>query len=408
MKRKLALLLTAGLLLTFVGCKDTGSGAPSTETSISTEMSAPKTDTQPSTESAPTETAPTTAEEELSLKQLFAEHGMKTGICFNANQTSNIRTSKIVLKQFNSITMENAMKPESILNRSKSVSEGKLVVSFGQDMIKMLKWAKQNDIGVRGHTLIWHSQTPDWIFYEDFDTKKSLVSREVMLDRMENYIKDVFDLLSSEGYADIIYAYDVANECWMEDGSMRDSYWLQTIGDDYLWYAFSYARKYAPSHIELYYNDYNEQFKTETLVNFVQTLKDENGNSLIDGVGFQAHLYTRDDLTQYFETVDAVSATGLKIELTELDVCLGAYQDTLPATEENLKTQGRFYYDLINGLFSRIDAGTLRMDALTFWGYTDGMSWRGEASPLLYDKDYNPKYAYYGAMQIRDQAGFDE
>ena len=115
---------------------------------------------------------------------------------------------------------------------------------------------------VRGHVLIWYSQTPDWIFYNDFDKNAGLASREVMLARMESYIKQVFEKLEESGYLDLFYAYDIVNEAWMEDGTMRDSLWLNTIGDDFMWYAFQYANKYAPDYIDLYYNDYNEQFKT--------------------------------------------------------------------------------------------------------------------------------------------------
>ena len=142
-----------------------------------------------------------------------------------------------------------------------------------------------------------------------------------------------------------------------------------------------------PADVELYYNDYNEQYKTGALLEFVDTLKDENGNFLIDGVGFQAHLYTGDNLNKYFRTIDSISATGLKIQITELDVSLGTWQNTLEPTDVNLKVQGKFYYDLVNGLFERKDAGTLSMDSLTFWGFADELSWRKEASPLLFDQN---------------------
>ena len=188
---------------------------------------------------------------------------------------------------------------------------------------------------------------------------------------------------------------------------MRQSFWLSTIGDDYLWYAFSFADKYAPESIDLYYNDYNEQMKTNTLIKFVETLKDENGNYLIDGIGFQAHLYTSDNLENYFRNLDSIAELGLKIQLTELDVCLGAYQSPQKADEMHLMSQGRFYYDLINGIFERVDNGQVKMDALTFWGVSDVSSWRSEYSPLLYSLVFKPKYAYYGAMQIREKAGFN-
>jgi endo-1,4-beta-xylanase len=187
----------------------------------------------------------------------------------------------------------------------------------------------------------------------------------------------------------------------MENGSMRDNNWKKIIGDDYLWYAFYYADKYAPETIDLYYNDYNEQFKTKTLVDFVNTLVDKKGNYLIDGVGFQAHLYTTDNLDQYFKTMDAIAETGLKIQLTELDVCLGKYQAPQKATDENLERQRKFYYDLINGIFERVDSGAVKMDALTFWGFADNMSWRKEYSPLLFNSLLKAKPALYGALQIQ-------
>jgi endo-1,4-beta-xylanase len=260
---------------------------------------------------------------------------------------------------------------------------------------------------MRGHTLIWYSQTPDWIFHEDFDQNKDLVDRDVMLNRMEIYIKNVFQTIDELGYTDLFYAYDIVNEALMENGTKRSNRWTQIIGEDYLWYAFYYADKYAPESIDLYYNDYNEQFKTQTLYDFVNTLVDEDGRYLIDGIGLQAHLYTSDSLDQYFKTIDKLAETSLKLQLTELDVCLGKYQAPQAGTDENLRKQGRFYYDLINGLFERVDAGTIKMDALTFWGITDSMSWRKEYKPLLYDTLLKPKYAMYGVFQLKEYAGFD-
>ena len=118
---------------------------------------------------------------------------------------------------------------------------------------------------MRGHTLIWYSQTPEGIFHEGFDTNGAYVGRETMLARMESMISGVFEELDRLGYIDLFYAYDVINEAWMEDGTIRKNHWTETIGDDYLWYAFYYADKYAPDYIDLYYNDYNEQYKADTL-----------------------------------------------------------------------------------------------------------------------------------------------
>lgn len=414
MKRKLMLLLAGMMTFSMVACgtATTNESAVSSEETVeaSVEESTEEAgqETNESTEESTEESKEEEAALQLHIKELFAEHGLKAGTCLTTQMISDENYNALILDQFSSITMENSMKPDYMFNKEKSKEAGDLVVEFNSDMIKMLDWAKANDMAVRGHTLVWYSQTPDWIFYKDFDATKGLASREEMLARMDSYMKQVFEGLEEKGYIDLFYAYDVVNEAWMEDGTMRDNKWLQTIGDDYLWQAFNTANKYAPESIDLYYNDYNEQFKTQTLVDFVETLKDEDGNYLIDGVGFQAHLYTSDSLTDYFNTVDAVSALGLKVQLTELDVCLGAYQKPLLAVEDNTKAQGQFMYNLVNGLLERVDNGSLQMDAITFWGFADNLSWRKEYSPLLFNKKLVPKYAFYGAMQVKENAGFDE
>lgn len=362
-------------------------------------------------ETSASEEAETSGPEEdsiegLSLKELFAEHGMKVGTCLSSQMIGDPDANQLILDQFNSVTMENSMKPDYILDQTASQSEGRLVVEFNQDAIGIMEWAKENGFAMRGHTLVWYSQTPEWIFHKDFDNESEYVDREEMLSRMEDMISQVFEKLEELGYLDLFYAYDVVNEAWMENGSMRENHWSEIIGDDYLWYAFFYADKYAPESVDLYYNDYNEQFKTLALYNFVNTLVDEDGRYLIDGIGLQAHLYTSDDLDKYLWTVEKLGSTGLKLELTELDVCLGKYQAPLLAVDENTKKQGQFYYELINGLFERVDAGRINMDALTFWGFSDSMSWRKEYSPLLFNSALKPKYAFYGAMQMKEKAGY--
>lgn len=348
---------------------------------------------------------------ELTIKDVYAEHNMKAGTCMSYHMMTTEATEAMMLKHFNSITFENELKPEAILDQKASQAAGDIVVKFNNQTLEMLEWCKTNKMAVRGHTLIWYSQTPSWIFHENFDTAKPMVGREVMLARMESYIKQVFELLDNLGYLDMFYAYDIVNEAWLDNGTMRpESLWLQTIGDDYLWHAFYLADKYAPEHVDLYYNDFNEQIgsKPMALYNFVQTLKDENGEYLIDGIGFQAHLYTQDRINGYLAVVDKLASLGIKINLTELDVSLGNWQKIEEPSDTMLREQGKFYYDLINGLLTRVDEGKVKMDALTFWGFVDTLSWRAERNPLLFTGTYEPKYSFYGAVQMKEKAGFEE
>lgn len=414
MKKKLILLLMVlSVMGAMIACgKDNKSTSPTvapepTATETPAEPTATDTPTPIPTETPVPTLSPLPDPDGVSLKDIYAEHGVKAGTCLTTMMIGNADTAKLITGQFNSVTMENDMKPDYILSEAKSKEAGEIVVEFNSNMLSMLKWAKENNMAVRGHTLVWYSQTPNWIFHEDFDTNKPLVGREEMLKRMESMIKQVFEKLEEAGYIDLFYAYDVVNEAWMEDGTLRKSNWTATIGDDFIWHAFNFANKYAPESIDLYYNDYNEQFKTDTLEKFVKTLVDDKGNYLIDGIGFQAHLYTKDSLDAYFKTVDQLSALGLKIELTELDVCLGKYQYPSVGSPKTFANQGRFYYDLIKGLMDRVDAGTLKLDALTFWGFSDGMSWRKEYQPNLFNKNLKVKNAFYGAAMMKDKAGFD-
>ncbi len=344
----------------------------------------------------------------VTLQNVLSAHNMKAGTCLSDYMINDVKCVDFIRENFNSITFENLLKPDYILNQKASQANGDIVVEFNAATESLLKWCADNDMSLRGHTLIWHSQTPDWIFYEDFDSGKVLVGREVMLARMESYISQVFKLLEDKGYIKLFYAYDVVNEAWEDNGTKRKSLWFDTIGEDYLWYAFYYADKYAPDYIDLYYNDYNEQYKTDTLCEFVETLVDKDGRYLIDGIGLQGHLYTGDNVKNYLNAVEKYGSTGLKVCITELDVGLGAYMAVKQPTEDNLKLQGRYYYNLINGILKLVDEGKVNMDSLTWWGFADGLSWRSDSSPLLLDGDYNPKYAYYAALQLKEQAGFDK
>lgn len=403
------------LALSITACSSEKVATPDVTTAPSVEATkAPEITPEPTSEPTPKPTPEPTEEPIITtetLQSLYGKYNMKAGTCLSPRMIRDKVCLDIIKTNFNSITFENDLKPEAILDKNASRDAGDIVVKFNPTTISLLDWCKENNMAVRGHTLVWYSQTPSWIFYDNFDSHTgTLVGRKEMLARMESYIKQVFEQLETLGYLEMFYAYDVVNEAWVEDngGSMRDCLWLQTIGEDYIWYAFYYADKYAPEYVDLYYNDYNEQFKTLTLYDFVQTLVDKNGNYLIDGIGLQAHLYTADNLDTYLNTVEKLGSLGLKINLTELDVSLGSWTTIKSATDITLKTQGQYYYNLINGLLTLVEEEKVNMDALTFWGFADPLSWRMSRSPLLYDLFYKPKYSYYGALQMKEYAGFPE
>jgi len=419
MKRRLlrtaSLMMIIMLILTgAAGCavnnhSDAAQESASPSASPSAQAS-PSVSALPPTQTSSSETAVPTPQVTMlidgGIKGVYTPYGIKIGTCLSDIMAAQSKYTDLIKQNFNSITLENYMKPDSILNKAKSMAAGDIVVEFPQKTTALLNWAKSNGIPVRGHTLIWHSQTPNWIFHVDFDESKGLVDRDTMLSRMESYIKQAFGLLDTLGYTDMFYAYDVVNEAIMENGTYRDSLWDKIIGHDYIWYAFSYADKYAPESIKLFYNDYNEQQKTSAIVKLAQSLVDKNGRSLIDGIGCQGHLYTTDSIDRYMETLKAFSALGLDVQITELDVGLGSWKTNLSATDANLKTQGQYYYNLLSGIVEANKAGATKVTAVTFWGFSDNLSWRRQYSPLLFDSFLKPKYAYYGAILDHDHAGF--
>lgn len=354
---------------------------------------------------------PTVSEEVASatcLKDIYAKEGILIGTCLSPQHILSEENRQVITKQFNSITLENYMKPDYIFNQQKSKQTGDLVVEFSSTALSLLSFAKENGMKLRGHTLIWHSQTPSWIFTDNFESTGTLVDRETMLCRMESYIKQVFETIEELGYSDLFYAYDVVNEGILEDGNLRstNSYWYQIIGEDYIWYAFYYADQYAPENISLFYNDYNEEQKVLPITHFVQTLVDKDGNSLIDGIGLQAHLFLSVDVDTYLEALRSFCELGLEIQITELDIGLGAYGAPVEPTESRMKEQGQYYYKLLSGIVEIKKELQANITAVTFWGFQDSLSWRSEYAPVLYDCYLNPKYSFYGAARKKEYAGF--
>ncbi len=340
------------------------------------------------------------------IKDIYAAYGIKAGTCLSDAMLAQSKYTNIITKNFNSITLENYLKPDYILSRVKSIASGDIVVEITPRTTALLDWAKRNGIPVRGHTLIWYSQTPEWIFHQDFDMNKPLVDRDTMLARMESIIRQVFSQLNKSGYLDMFYAYDVVNEAIMDDGTYRNSLWYQVIGADYIWYAFSYADKYASESVKLFYNDFNEQIKSASIIKLAKSLVDKDGRSLIDGIGCQAHLNIDDSIDSYIDALRAYSALGLDLQITELDVAIGSRKNPLNATEAYLKQQGQFYYTLLSRIATENIAGTAKVSAITFWGFADSLSWISNRSAVLFDSALTPKYAYYGAMLEHDRAGF--
>lgn len=340
------------------------------------------------------------------LKDVYADY-FKIGGAVTAEELAPASTKELILKHYNSLTLGNELKPENMLDQAACqayAADGdntKVGVTLGGAARSILNFCRDNDIPVRGHVLVWHSQTPGWFFKENYTKEGEWVDKETMLARMENYISGVMAILEKE-YPDVdFYAWDVVNEAWLDDGSPRKggmydddsnaSGWTQVFGDNsFIPYAFEYARKYAPEGCKLYYNDFNEYMpgKTDAIVKMAAELKERD---LIDGIGMQSHLDARSgsdafpSVSAYKKALARFSETGLDVQITELDATVEG---------EKFEEQAQYYSDIMDAIVEYKD----NVSAVVFWGTTDDMSWRASKSPLLFNADYTAKPSFYSII----------
>lgn len=342
-----------------------------------------------------------------SLKDVYSKY-FKIGGAVTSSELAPKSAQDLIKKHYNSLTPGNELKPESILDKQATLA----LVQQGDDTNpqvditsarEILDFCRDNNIGVRGHVLVWHSQTPDWFFKENFDDNGAWVTEDVMLVRMENYIKNVFETLEAEYPTVDFYAWDVVNEAWLDNGSPRTgggqsenanySAWVKVFGDNsFIEPAFEYARKYAPEGCKLYYNDFNEYMpdKTKAMVNMANELKEKD---LIDGIGMQSHLDVGfPTASAYKKSLKAFAETGLDIQITELDIT------TSDLSEAGFEKQAQLYSDVMDACVEYADS----VSAVVFWGTTDDKSWRASRCPLLFNEDFTAKPAYYSIIDGLD------
>lgn len=343
-----------------------------------------------------------------SLKDVYRDY-FKIGTAAMNSEIAYKSTQDLIKKHFNSITFGNELKPDSVLDKSASISYMNSSGDQTNPQVSLtaakalLDFADKNNIPVRGHTLVWHSQTPDWFFKENYDDNGAWVSKEVMIVRMENYIKNVMEKLATE-YPNVeFYAWDVVNEAFSESGTMRvagsnnvsegQSAWVKVFGDDsFIDYAFTFAREYAPEGCKLYYNDYNEYVpdKRNGIYKKCLELKEKG---IIDGIGMQAHLdMSYPSVSLFKEALEKYVSTGLEVQITELDIT----QPNL--SESGFKAQADQYKGIMDAIKDVKDNGG-NITAVVFWGTIDATSWRSDRAPLLFDGDFKAKPSYYSIIE---------
>ncbi|HLX95905.1 MAG TPA: endo-1,4-beta-xylanase [Verrucomicrobiae bacterium] len=347
------------------------------------------------------------ASESTTLKDAY-QNDFLIGVAINEKQFTDgdQRGDPIIKAQFNCISPENALKWASI-----HPDPGPNGYNFGP-ADQYVEFGEKNHMTIVGHTLVWHNQTPRWVFR---DSNGKPVTREVLLERMRDHIHTVVGR-----YQGRIKIWDVVNEALNEDGTLRPSPWEKIIGPDYIEKAFQYAHEADPNAI-LRYNDFSLE-KTPKRNGAIALIKKLQAEGIpVTAIGLQDHdQMDWPTVEQEDATISAFAALGLKVMVTELDVNVLGGKQTAEITEmanqggSNIYTNGlppvvqqqlaERYADLFRVFVKHHNDISL----VTFWGVTDGDSWlnmRGRVNhPLLFDRAGNPKPAFDAVIQAAQPA----
>ena len=347
------------------------------------------------------------AQNRTTLKEAFKDYFL-IGAAINRDQIyeKNLRGAEIVKTEFNTISPENALKWSAVhpTRARYDFETADAYVAFGE----------KNNMFVIGHTLVWHNQTPKWVFE---DAKGNPVTRDELLKRMREHINAVVGR-----YKGKIKGWDVVNEALNDDGTLRQSPWLKIIGEDFISKAFEFAHE-ADGNAELYYNDYSleNEAKRKGAMKLIKKLLARK--IPITAVGLQGHnSLTFPTLAQQEATITEFANLGIKVNITELDISvlpdpagfngaevtlnfamkekLDPYKKGLPG--EMQKALANRYAELF-GVFLK---HRRHISRVTFWNVTDGDSWlnnfpvRGRTNyPLLFDREGKPKPAFYKVIE---------
>ncbi|WP_345763509.1 endo-1,4-beta-xylanase [Diaminobutyricibacter sp. McL0608] len=311
-----------------------------------------------------------------SLRALAAPVGLRIGTAVNTDQlASNPAYTAILNSQFSSVTPENVMKWDAV-----EPTQGTYNWAPADALVAS---AKANGQLVRGHTLVWHSQLPAWLTQE-----ASSLSADQLRALLKKHITDEVTHFKGK-----IWQWDVVNEAFNDDGTLRDTIWLQKLGSGYIADAFRWAHAADPK-AKLFYNDYNIEYtgpKSNAVYALVSQLKSQGVP--IDGVGFQTHLDTQYGLPDLENNLQRFAKLGLNVAETEVDV-----RTTLPVTSLEQNAQVAGYTSTLQACLA-----VKQCISYTVWGFGDAYSWvpsvfAGEGAADIYDADLQPK-AEYTALQ---------
>ncbi len=427
MKKRWGVACLLTLLLMTAACgKNNEAVAVPTEIPTPTATAAPTATEVPTATPLPTETpTPTPLATVTPLKDLYADN-FKIGVALNPNTVSATYEEE-TLKHFNSVTCENEMKTDAVLDQSaskKGVADDPAFIEVKFDRSKkIVNFCEENDLQIRYHTLVWHAQTPEWFFHVDYDTKKDYVDIETMKQRMRNYIFKVIEYYDTE-HPGLIYTIDVVNEAFNGKGKYsttdEKNGWYETMGHEYVYYAFLYTREAIEASknmkdVTLVYNDYSMMYKVDNVIKSLPAMFEEHGKDVhdyVDAIGMQSHLSTNDSMQNFIKAARKFVEAGYELQITELDIGVSDNKVGQEPTEQEWQKQAKKYRYVMDGLLD-IQAKGGNVSSVTVWGISDNNSWRGndngyDARALLFAKGMKEKPALRGMALCPDIPSYFE
>ena len=316
------------------------------------------------------------------LKDAYKNYFM-IGVAVNQRNVTNAEQQALILKEFNSITCENDMKPEPTEPR-----EGEF---NWENADRIADFCRANGLKLRGHTLMWHSQIGRWMTAEG-------TTKEQFYARMKNHIQAIVTR-----YKDVVYCWDVVNEAISDDANATDPYrqsaMYRLCGDEFIEKAFQYAHEADPKAL-LFYNDYStvDPHKRDRIYNMVKKMKAKG--IPIDGIGMQAHYNIYYPSEARLDSAITLFKTIVKhIHITEFDIRVneemgGGLQFSREGANvtDSVKQHLADQYARCFKIFRKHKDV---IDCVTFWNLGDRDSWLGARNyPLPWDENYQPKLAY--------------
>ncbi|GAB2526955.1 endo-1,4-beta-xylanase [Spirosoma aerophilum] len=296
---------------------------------------------------------------------------------------SNPAYKAALQKNYNSITTENSAKMNRIQPKAGQFNwtETDALVNFAQ----------QSNMKVHGHTLIWHTALPNWVTSFKGD---SLAWEKLMKTHIQAVVSR---------YKGRVKSWDVVNEAFETDGSLRKSVWSEHLGADYIARCFQYAHEADPEAL-LFYNDNNSAYqpkKSDAVYAMLKNLKQRN--IPINGVGLQMHITINTPESALSSVIRQYASTGLLIHISELDIRMNYSLSTTFVATDAIKNAHALKYKTIAKIYRSVVTSGQQF-GITNWNLSDADSWlltesTTEDYPLLFDKNYNRKLSYYGFMQ---------